>query len=137
MGDVHRFQGRLLPYTSKNLQSSKYLRFHIQGQYYQFKPLPFGFSTAPMEFSGTGGSKRQMPCKGSHYTHSAMYMLYRSLQMPQEKAGCSGCPLRRCQSKKTWSLPESKLHIKKRVQRPMFKQDGTHSNTHCRCVNKK
>ena len=29
-------------------QSRKYLRFHIQGQTYHFKALPFGLSTAPM-----------------------------------------------------------------------------------------
>ena len=27
------------------------MRFHIQGQSYQFKALPFGLSTAPMEFT--------------------------------------------------------------------------------------
>ena len=27
------------------------MHFHLQGQSYQFKPLPFGFSTAPMEFT--------------------------------------------------------------------------------------
>ena len=32
-------------------QSRKYLRFHLQGQSYQFKALPFGLSTAPMEFT--------------------------------------------------------------------------------------
>ena len=32
-------------------QSRKYMRFHLQGQSYQFKPLPFGLSTAPMEFT--------------------------------------------------------------------------------------
>ena len=32
-------------------QSRKYIRFHIQGQSYQFKALPFGLSTAPMEFT--------------------------------------------------------------------------------------
>ena len=32
-------------------QSRKYLRFHIQGQTFQFKALPFGLSTAPMEFT--------------------------------------------------------------------------------------
>ena len=32
-------------------QSRKYMRFHIQGQSYQFKALPFGLSTAPMEFT--------------------------------------------------------------------------------------
>ena len=31
-------------------QSRKYLRFHIQGQSYQFKALPFGLSTPPMEY---------------------------------------------------------------------------------------
>ena len=31
--------------------SRKYLRFHFQGQTYQFKALPFGLSTAPMEFT--------------------------------------------------------------------------------------
>ena len=32
-------------------RSRKYLRFHIQGQNYQFKALPFSLSTAPMEFT--------------------------------------------------------------------------------------
>ena len=32
-------------------QSRKYLRFHTQGRAYQFKALPFGLSTAPMEFT--------------------------------------------------------------------------------------
>ena len=32
-------------------QSRKYLRFHVQGQTYQFKALPFGVSTAPLEFT--------------------------------------------------------------------------------------
>ena len=32
-------------------QSRKYLRFHVHGQTYQFKALPFGLSTAPMEFT--------------------------------------------------------------------------------------
>ena len=32
-------------------QSRKYLRFHVQGQTYQFKALPFGLSTAPMDFT--------------------------------------------------------------------------------------
>ena len=31
--------------------SRKYLRFHVEGQTYQFKALPFGLSTAPMEFT--------------------------------------------------------------------------------------
>ena len=32
-------------------QSREYLRFHVQGQTYQFKALPFGLSTAPLEFT--------------------------------------------------------------------------------------
>ena len=32
-------------------QSRKYLRFHVEGRTYQFKALPFGLSTAPMEFT--------------------------------------------------------------------------------------
>ena len=32
-------------------QSRKYFRFHLQGRSYQFKALPFGLSTAPMEFT--------------------------------------------------------------------------------------
>ena len=32
-------------------QSRKYLRFHVQGRTYHFKALPFGLSTAPMEFT--------------------------------------------------------------------------------------
>ena len=34
-----------------NSQSRKYMRFHIQDRTYQFKALPFGLSTAPMEFT--------------------------------------------------------------------------------------
>ena len=32
-------------------RSRKYMRFHLQGRSYQFKALPFGLSTAPMEFT--------------------------------------------------------------------------------------
>ena len=42
VGYLNRFQGCLLPYT---------YTFHIQGRAYQFKALPFGLSTAPMEFT--------------------------------------------------------------------------------------
>ena len=34
-----------------NSQSRKYMRFYIQDKTYQFKALPFGPSTAPMEFT--------------------------------------------------------------------------------------
>ena len=32
-------------------QSRKFMRFHFQGRSYQFKALPFGLSTAPIEFT--------------------------------------------------------------------------------------
>ena len=48
MGDVHRFQGRLLPYNHTK-PIKKYLRFHVQGKTYQFKALPFGLSKAPLD----------------------------------------------------------------------------------------
>ena len=32
-------------------QSRKYMYFHVQGQFYQFKALQFGLSTAPIEFT--------------------------------------------------------------------------------------
>ena len=34
-----------------HVKSRKYLRFHFQSQSYQFRALPFGLSTAPMEFT--------------------------------------------------------------------------------------
>ena len=34
-----------------NSQSRKYMRVHIQDKTYQFKELPFGLSTSPMEFT--------------------------------------------------------------------------------------
>ena len=38
-------------HISIHSQSRKYMRFHLQGRSYQFKALPFGLSTAPMEFT--------------------------------------------------------------------------------------
>ena len=50
VGHLHRIQGCILPYTnSQSIQ--EVMRFHIQGQSYQFKALPFGLSTALMEFT--------------------------------------------------------------------------------------
>ena len=34
-----------------NQLSRKFMRFHVQGKTYQFKALPFGLATAPMEFT--------------------------------------------------------------------------------------
>ena len=41
-------------------QSRKYLRFHVQGQTYQFRALPFGLSTEPMEFTVVAKEVRLM-----------------------------------------------------------------------------
>ena len=50
VGHIHRLQRRILPYT--NSQSVKEVHaFSPQGRSYQFKALPFGLSTAPMEFT--------------------------------------------------------------------------------------
>ena len=38
-------------YTDQFSQSRKYMRFYAQGRSYQFKALPFGLSTAPMDFT--------------------------------------------------------------------------------------
>ena len=39
-------------HISIHYTSRKFLRFHFQNQSYQFRALPFGLSTAPMEFTG-------------------------------------------------------------------------------------
>ena len=44
---LNRFQRCLLPYTNTGTVQ----RFHVQGRTYQFKALPFGLSTAPLEFT--------------------------------------------------------------------------------------
>ena len=50
MGYLNSFQGHLLPYTyTRTIQEG--LRFIIQGRAHQFKALPFGLSTAPLEFT--------------------------------------------------------------------------------------
>ena len=38
-------------HISVHSQSKKYMPFHVQGRSYQFKELPFGLSTAPMELT--------------------------------------------------------------------------------------
>ena len=44
MGDIAGFQRRLFPHSSS-------CEVHFQNQSYQFRALPFGLSTAPMEFT--------------------------------------------------------------------------------------
>ena len=54
VGHLNRFQGRLLTtyfHIPIQEQSRKYLRFHVPGQTYQFKALPFSLSTVPLEFT--------------------------------------------------------------------------------------
>ena len=50
MGNVHRLQGRLLPHTHTK-PIKKISEISLQGKTYQFKALPFGLSTAPLEFT--------------------------------------------------------------------------------------
>ena len=50
-------------------QSRKYMRFHLQGQSYQFKALPFGLSTAPMEFTVVAKEVKLMALQRGIRTH--------------------------------------------------------------------
>ena len=50
MGHLNRLQGRLLPYTYTGTVQ-EISEIHVQGHTYQFKALPFGLSTAPLEFT--------------------------------------------------------------------------------------
>ena len=50
MGSFYRPHRRLFPCTHTS-KVSKYLHFHVQGQAYQFRALPFGIATAPLEFT--------------------------------------------------------------------------------------
>ena len=63
-------------------QSRKYLRFHIQGRTHQFKALPFGLSTAPMEFTcSSKGGKTDGHTQG-----------YKDPQVPRRLVGESQVP---------------------------------------------
>ena len=54
-------------------QSRKYMRFQIQGRSYQFKALPFGLSTAPMEFTVMAKEVKLMALhKGIRIHHSTL-----------------------------------------------------------------
>ena len=50
MGHIHRFQRRILPYTNSQSVQEVHALSH-PGPVLQFKALPFGLSTAPMEFT--------------------------------------------------------------------------------------
>ena len=52
-------------------QSRKYLRFHVQGRTYQFKALPFGLSTAPMEFTVVA---KEVKLMAIHKIHQCQYL---------------------------------------------------------------
>ena len=61
VGHLHRLQGCILPHT--NSQSRMYMCFHIQVRSDQFKALPFGVSTAPMEFTVVAKEVKLMALK--------------------------------------------------------------------------
>ena len=50
-------------------QSRKYTCFHLQGRSYQFKALPFGLSTAPMEFTVVAKEVKLMALQKGIRTH--------------------------------------------------------------------
>ena len=55
-------------------QSRKYLRFHVQGRTYQFKALPFGLSTAPMEFTVVAKDVKLMAIHKGIRIHQYQYL---------------------------------------------------------------
>ena len=63
-------------------QSRKYLRFHIQGQAYQFKALPFGLSTAPLEFTVIPKEVKLM----------AIHKVFKNPPVPRQLVGESQIP---------------------------------------------
>ena len=49
--------------------SRKYLRFHVEGKTFQFKALPFGLSTAPLEFTVVAKEVKLMALRKSIRIH--------------------------------------------------------------------
>ena len=62
--------------------SRKYLRFHVQGQTYQFKAFSFGLSTAPLEFTVVAKAVKLM----------AIYKGYKNPPVPRRLVGKSHIP---------------------------------------------
>ena len=56
-------------HISIHSQSRKYMRFHLQGRSYQFKALPFGLSTAPMQFTVVAKEVKLMALQKGIRTH--------------------------------------------------------------------
>ena len=54
-------------------QSRKYMRFYVQGRSYQFKALPFGLSTAPMEFTVVARKVKLMALQMGIRIHQYLY----------------------------------------------------------------
>ena len=68
VGHIYRLQRRILPHT--NSQSVQEVHaFHLQGRSYQFKALPFGLSTAPMEFTVVAKEVKLMALQKGIRTH--------------------------------------------------------------------
>ena len=68
VGHIHRFS-KTHTSTYQFSQSRKYMRFHLQGRSYQFKALPFGLSTAPMEFTVVTKEVKLMALQKGIRTH--------------------------------------------------------------------
>ena len=54
-------------------QYRKNMRFHVQGRSYQFKALPFGLSTAPMEFTVVAKEVKLMALQRGIRIHQYLY----------------------------------------------------------------
>ena len=107
-------------------QSRKYMRFHLQGRSYQFKALPFGLSTAPMEFTVVAKEVKLMALQKGIRIHQYLddWLVGRSLR----RTHCKGTvvPTREQVTHKPLGA-ESSISSSKRVSNPSLQQDSVGS----------
>ena len=91
----------------------KYLRFHVQGRTYQFKPLPFGLSTAPMEFTVVAKEVKLMAIHKGIRIHQYLDDWFVESQVPPSLSPAYTGFSRMCQDK-CWpvNLDKSELEPK-------------------------
>ena len=110
-------------------QSRKYMRFHPQGRSYQFKALPFGLSTTPMEFTGqthgTAEGYKDPPVPRRLVGES---LFPRNLSPTYTELG-SSLPRSRLASEqgKVRAGPKTGFHLRRLPIRPERRQGQTHT----------
>ena len=73
VGHLYSFQGCLFPYTNTGTVQ-EISKIHVQGRTYQFKALPFGLSTAPMEFTVVAKEVKLMAIHKGIRIHQYLYL---------------------------------------------------------------